>query len=120
MEVKGAMSTVQGIVKASGQASGRRRTDLFDSWKEIATYLCREVRTIQRWERFEDLPVRRLFHRKASSVYAFAEELDAWLEARGPSHRGTVRAKALSRKIQRNDLVRKLPGYPGASTSEVA
>jgi hypothetical protein len=53
-----------------------------DSWKEIAAYLRREIRTVQRWNKSEGLPVHRHFHRKASSVYAFTREIDAWLESR--------------------------------------
>ena len=44
-------------------AQGRR----LESWKEIATYLGRDVTTVRRWERREGLPVHRLLHR-ASSV----------------------------------------------------
>ena len=38
--------------------------DRLDSWKEIAAYLKREVRTVQRWEKNLRLPVRRLAHQK--------------------------------------------------------
>ncbi|MBI5084393.1 MAG: tetratricopeptide repeat protein [Acidobacteria bacterium] len=55
-----------------------------DSWKEIAVYLKRGTRTVQRWEREEGLPVHRLVHDKLGSVYAFDEELDAWWSARKP------------------------------------
>src|SRR2546425_3462774 len=55
-----------------------------DSWGEIASYLGREVRTVQRWERTEDLPVHRHEHKKKSTVYAFAGELDAWIKKRQP------------------------------------
>lgn len=58
---------------------GRNR---LNSWKEIAAHLGREVRTVQRWEKCEGLPVRRHFHSKASSVYAFKNEVDAWLHSR--------------------------------------
>jgi hypothetical protein len=58
-----------------------------DSWKELAVYLGREVRTVQRWERSEGLPVRRHDHAKASSVYAFKCEIDAWLQSRSQSPR---------------------------------
>ena len=34
--------------------------DRLDSWKEIAGYLKRDVRTVQRWERDFGLPVQRL------------------------------------------------------------
>ena len=49
-----------------------------DSWKEIAAYLKRDVRTLQRWEKHEDLPVRRHRHDRLGSVFAYKSELDAW------------------------------------------
>jgi len=49
-----------------------------DSWKEIAAHLKRTVRTVQRWERNEGLPVHRHLHARASSVYARKSEIDAW------------------------------------------
>jgi hypothetical protein len=54
-----------------------------DSWKEIAAYLRRGARTVQRWEREEGLPVHRLQHGKLGSVYAYPAELDAWFASRG-------------------------------------
>jgi len=60
------------------------RTDRLDSWKEIAAYLKREVRTAQRWEKSEGLPVRRHQHDKQSSVFAYKSELDAWWHERQP------------------------------------
>lgn len=54
------------------------------SWKEIAAYLGREVRTVQRWEETEGLPVHRHEHLKKSTVYAYASELDAWFKKRQP------------------------------------
>ncbi len=53
-----------------------------DSWKEIATYLKRAVRTVQRWEKEEGLPVHRHHHQKQGSVYAHRQELDAWWHQR--------------------------------------
>jgi Tol biopolymer transport system component len=53
-----------------------------DSWKEIANYLGRGVRTVQRWEREEGLPVHRLAHEKRGTVYAIREELAAWWDSR--------------------------------------
>lgn len=52
------------------------------SWKEIAAHLGRAVRTVQRWEREQGLPVHRLPHNKLSSVYAYSNELDEWWELR--------------------------------------
>src|SRR5690348_200337 len=55
-----------------------------DSWKEIADYLDREVRTVQRWEKTENLPVHRHEHQKKSTVYAYTSELDDWRKNRQP------------------------------------
>lgn len=56
-------------------------TDRLDSWKEIAAYLNRSVRTVRRWEADEGLPVHRHMHRSLGSVYAFRPEIDAWRQA---------------------------------------
>lgn len=64
--------------------------DRLDSWKEIATYLKRGIRAVQRWEKEENLPIHRHGHKKTDSVYAFAGELEAWLKTRGG--RGTSQA----------------------------
>lgn len=53
-----------------------------DSWKEIATYVNRDVTTVQRWERREGMPVHRHVHDKRGSVYALPEELDLWMQSR--------------------------------------
>jgi TolB-like protein/cytochrome c-type biogenesis protein CcmH/NrfG len=55
------------------------------SWKEIASHLGREVRTVQRWEKSEGLPVRRHEHLKKCTVYAYASELDGWFRKRQPA-----------------------------------
>ena len=53
-----------------------------DSWKEIATYVKRDVSTVQRWEKREGMPVHRHVHDKRGSVYAYTSELDTWLQSR--------------------------------------
>ena len=53
-----------------------------DSWKEIAVYLHRDVKTVQRWEKREGMPVHRHQHDRIGSVYAFSSELDAWAQNR--------------------------------------
>jgi TolB-like protein/Flp pilus assembly protein TadD len=52
--------------------------DRLDSWKEIASYLKKEVRTVQRWEKNLHLPVRRLTQGKQGTVFAYKTDLDAW------------------------------------------
>ncbi|HUE88324.1 MAG TPA: hypothetical protein VMO26_19790 [Vicinamibacterales bacterium] len=55
-----------------------RSDDRLGSWKEIAAYLGRDVRTVQRWEQTQGLPVHRHRHSRLSTAYAFKSELDAW------------------------------------------
>src|SRR5215831_9626050 len=53
-----------------------------DSWKEIAAYLRKDIRTVQLWEKKEGLPVHRHAHAARATVYAYPAELDAWLADR--------------------------------------
>jgi len=57
-------------------------SDRLDSWKAIASYLERTVRTAQRWEKKERLPVRRHRHLKGSSVHSSKQEIDEWRKRR--------------------------------------
>ena len=57
-------------------------TGRLDSWKEIAGYLRRSLRTAQRWERDAALPVRRVSSDRGA-VYAFRSDIDAWWKRRG-------------------------------------
>lgn len=53
--------------------------EVLNSWKEIAVYLGRGVRTVQRWEIDLGLPVRRPRGKPRSAVIALKAELDSWL-----------------------------------------
>ena len=53
-----------------------------DSWKKIAAHFNRDVKTVQRWEHREGMPVHRHVHDKQGSVYAFRSELDLWWQSR--------------------------------------
>ena len=66
---------------ASPNGSGARGERL-ESWKSIAAYLDRDVRTLQRWESREGMPVHRHLHDQQASVYAFTRELDDWRDSR--------------------------------------
>lgn len=52
-----------------------------DSWKEIAAFLRRDVRTVQRWEGKAGLPVHRVPGAGRRVVYAYTAELEAWLQS---------------------------------------
>jgi tetratricopeptide (TPR) repeat protein len=49
------------------------------SWKEIAAFLGRSERTVKRWERERGLPVHRVPGGERSGVFAYSDELSAWL-----------------------------------------
>jgi hypothetical protein len=54
--------------------------DRLNGWKEIAAFLGKGVRTVQRWERDYDLPI----HRQGPTgelIFAFRSELEAWVRA---------------------------------------
>src|SRR5258708_26306820 len=76
------MSTKDNYINMSAQSAPELSGDRLDSWKEIAVYLDREVRTVQRWEKREGLPVHRQFHVKAGTVWAFKRDIDAWFNNR--------------------------------------
>lgn len=59
-------------------ASGKR----LDSWKEIGAFFNRDERTVKRWEATRGLPVHRV--PGGGRVYAYSEELKAWLENAAP------------------------------------
>lgn len=65
------------VVKFSPRAPATNAT--LQGWKEIAAELDRSVRTVQRWERTLDLPVNKLGKGTGSPVFAFKDELHAWL-----------------------------------------
>lgn len=56
-----------------------------DSWKGIAEYLGRSVRTVTRWGDERGLPVHRVPGGKRHAVFAYSEEIDAWLVNKGDS-----------------------------------
>jgi hypothetical protein len=51
------------------------------SWKEIAQYVGKGVRTVQRWEREAGLPVRRPQGEGKGKVLAFPTEIDGWMHS---------------------------------------
>lgn len=67
-----------GTSEQNGTASGSS----LQGWKDIAGYLGRSVRAVQRWERELGLPVRRIKTAEGQTVYAFAAELDEWRRQR--------------------------------------
>lgn len=51
-----------------------------DSWKSIAVYLGKNERTVIRWEKERGLPIHRIPGGQRHGVFAYRDELDAWLK----------------------------------------
>jgi Tol biopolymer transport system component len=71
-------------------APGLPKEKPLESWKEIAAYLGKGVRTVVRWETTEGLPVHRHSHERRSSVVAYPSELDAWSQSRLETPKNTT------------------------------
>jgi len=60
--------------------------EFLNSWKEIANYIGRGLRTVQRWEELYGLPVRRV-NGSRGAVISTRTEIDAWFAGRGAAKR---------------------------------
>lgn len=72
-------------------AASQARVDeeqFLESWKEIASFLGRDQRTCMRWERELGLPIHRLDGSPRARVFAFKDELSAWLDQKLHEHDG--------------------------------
>jgi hypothetical protein len=61
-------------------ATAQTKIGFLNSWKEIASYLDKSVRTVQRMEKI-GLPVRRLSPGARASVVADVRDIDAWVRS---------------------------------------
>jgi Tol biopolymer transport system component len=86
-----------------------------DSWKEIADYLKRDVRTAIRWEKEKGLPVHRVPGGRRQTVFAHQHEIDAWMRSENNSGRQTTAASEAL--ISRADEPSKEP--EGTSNPEI-
>jgi len=96
-----------------------------DSWKEIAAYLRRSVRSAKRWEKEQQLPVHRHHHDKRDSVYAYSAELDTWWnnrrarltdqngadDADSPAETGTLDCSSGLEEPEREEVVASPPSH---------
>jgi hypothetical protein len=73
------------------------------SWKDIANYLGKGVRTVQRWESDLGLPVRRPAHARKSVVFAVPAEINAWVRSQhllnGPMNTEQAETAELLRQL---------------------
>jgi len=84
-----------------------RPAEVLQSWKEIASYLNRGVRTVQRWQE-NGLPVRRVGSGPRPPVIAVREEIDRWMRsAKGQQSLATSEtSQALDLASVRNTIAR--------------
>jgi hypothetical protein len=76
-------------------------TPTLNSWKEIAVYLGRGVRTVQRWQLELRLPVHRIRQTPRSPVFAYISELDEWLRRQaGGSNKAQIKHYEIDHKIK--------------------
>jgi tetratricopeptide (TPR) repeat protein len=78
----------------------RRR---FDSWKEIAVFFGRAERTVKRWEIERALPVHRVPGGGRGRVFAYEDELTAWLRTEGLVEPEPLHLEPLHREPLRKD-----------------
>jgi tetratricopeptide (TPR) repeat protein len=63
------------------RGSDREASERLDSWKEIAAFLKRDVRTVQRWEKLAGLPIHRHVASRLRTAYAYRSEIEEWWRA---------------------------------------
>jgi tetratricopeptide (TPR) repeat protein/TolB-like protein len=76
------------------------RREMLDSWKDIAAYLKRDIRTCQSWEKELGLPVHRLNDSPKARVFAYKDEIDRWMREKlkeREAHEGPARKRRAKR-----------------------
>lgn len=84
---------------ATSEPQESRTGKRLESWKEIAAYFKRDVRTAKRWEKDEGLPVHRHLHKTLASVYAYEAELEEWSKNRQPRLEKSETAEPQPRRL---------------------
>jgi len=97
----------------------KARADILNSWKEVAGYLGRGVRTVQRWEKDLGLPVRRPRNKTRSAVMAITSEIDSWLSARGMTNVETVQLVAIQNDDERLFFLQRRLGELQAESARI-
>lgn len=82
-----------------------QQDDRLDSWKEIASFLHRDVRTVQRWEKTAGLPVHRHAATRLRTAFAYRSELETWWRTQRPA------LENVAHPDQRHADLRRLLGH---------
>jgi len=76
-------------------------------WKDIAQYVGKSVRTLQRWERESGFPVRRTKSREKGGILAIPREIDSWVKSQqctDRSEQGTLLQSLHELRIENREL----------------
>ena len=82
-------------------SSNGKKENILTSWKEIAAYLDRDVRTCVRWEQRYGLPVHRLERDSKAKVFAYKDQIDEWLAKRSAVEPAKTERKGILRFLLR-------------------
>ena len=97
-----------------GTASNGKKENILTSWKEIAAYLDRDVRTCVRWEQRYGLPVHRLDRDSKGKVFAYRDQIDAWLASRAAD--GAARTSGAAKRSRLPWIIAGLLALLGLAT----
>jgi hypothetical protein len=78
--------------------------NLLRSWKGISAYMALGVRTVQRYEANLGLPVHRPAGGNRCAVWAFSDEIDAWLKRPESGHAEGRRIARVVKASERTDV----------------
>ena len=86
---------------------------VLESWKEISAHLRRGVRTCQRWEIELGLPIHRLDGTPKARVFAYADELDRWIEEKLGHAEAELKAPGIKAEVGRKKFITPALGVLG-------
>jgi hypothetical protein len=90
--------------------------DLLTSWKEIANYLGRTPRTVQRWEKEFHLPVHRPAHKQSRLVVADTDELDTWAIEHSNLDDDSTQGEAVEARSLSKEILQEIARKESSST----
>jgi Tfp pilus assembly protein PilF len=83
---------------------------ILQGWKEIAEYVERDERTVKRWEKQRQFPVRRMPGNGRANVYILVSDLDNWLDKCDTPAEPQLSQSAASPAPETDEPIQ--PGFP--------
>lgn len=100
-----------------GHSNGNAHAAVLTSWKDIARYMGKGVRTVQRWEQDFGLPVRRPQGSNKKAILARPSDLDTWVAMRCTSRGVMVNKKNRPNDHGVSETMKRLSALAGALES---